>query len=136
MKKFRLAHGLTRYKEDQDTSVLPYFKDEWLTAAVIEAPQADNPEFGLQLIYDWVYEENRLKIEENVRESFEKEGVLPVTKDMVKTGVPPVLKALGFVLGVYFQRPFQKGGGMRFTNWDAKIKDKKSEEGFREVYVA
>ena len=66
-----------------------------------------------------MYQEGRLKIEATVREVFRREGILPVTKDKIKAGVPPVIDALRFVLAAYYQRPFRnrKGGAVGFSNW-------------------
>ena len=44
-------------------------------------------------------------IETGVRRTFEHEGVFPITKDMLRIGVPPAITALGFVLAGYFKNP-------------------------------
>ena len=123
METFRKANGLTRYKADQDVKVFPFYKHDLLTACIDKAPQADNPEYGLQLIHDWLYADARLKIEEAVK--FEEEGVLPVTKDMLKTGVPPQLEALRSVLAAYAQNPIysQDSKGDGIINWQRHMRD-------------
>lgn len=135
MDKFTLAHGLTRYNKDKDVKMFSYYREDWLTAPVDEAPQADNPEFGLQLINDWLYNTNKLRIKESVQKEFEKERYLPITKDRLKTGIPPVIRALGFVLSAYFQRPFRsrKKGSVNLSNWQKK--HEKKESSYEEYYV-
>lgn len=137
MEKFTFAHGLTRYKKGQDIEMFPYYKEDWLRAYVDEAPQADNPEFGLQLMSDWLYHENRLKIEVSVQKAFEKEGVLPVTKDMIKTGIPPVICALRYILAAYFQNPFRsrRGRSTGFSNWSNRNQGEESKGNYQEIYV-
>jgi hypothetical protein len=109
--RFKIAEGLTRYGSENDEwkTLYPHFKEEWMTARLMEAPQADNPEYGLQLIHDWLYNENRLKITKNVQASFDEGNVLPVTNDMLKTGVPPVIEALRHVLSAYSRNPSYPG---------------------------
>ncbi len=109
--KFQKANGLTRYESDINErirweTIFPYFKETWMTAGIQEAPQADNPEYGLQLIHDWLYGEGMLKIERAVKTEFDEQKILPITKDMIKTGLPPVIEALRHVLAAYSRKPF------------------------------
>ncbi|HUV58819.1 MAG TPA: hypothetical protein VMW09_01750 [Desulfatiglandales bacterium] len=134
METFKRADGLTRYeKEHDDKKFFPYFKGEWLLAFITEAPQADNPEFGLQIVSDWL-NDKKLLVEKGVKEALEAEGVFPVTQDRLKEDIPPVIKALGFVLAAYFKKPFSGHEG-QITNWDNHIKKDKDYGEYREVTV-
>ncbi len=141
MATFKKADGLTHYEEGHDDKTFfPYFKGEWLTAFIAEAPQANNPEFGLQIISDWL-KGGRLLVEGRLREILVADGVFPVTKDMLKEGTPPVLRALGFVLAAYFQKPFveRKAGVQQATaNWANYIRQKYGwDDGqYREMIVS
>ena len=115
MRMFIKAEGLGHYSSDEDfKNRFPYFKETWLVARLEQAPQADNPEYGLQLIYDWLHgEKRRLVLEQGVEKAFLAENVFPITKEMMTSGVPPAVNALRYVLAAYEARPifFERQSG-------------------------
>ena len=115
--------------------MFPYYKAKHITAFIDDAPQANNPEYGLRLIIDFI-KSGKLKFYKHI-EFFNK--LLPITEEIMKTGLKPEINALRFVLAAYDTNPIYNpaaGGSVRFTNFDDRNKtDTDWSNGYKEVYV-
>ena len=139
LRQFRKADGLTHFVPKGDyKGRFPYFKDPEHVARILPAPQADNPDYGLQLVRDYIEgSEPRLLITEEVDEKLRTENVLPVAKERLTSGMHPAIEALRYVLAAFVTKPVysgSRGGSGGITNWKAKRR-KPEGSGYREWYI-
>lgn len=136
--KFGLDNGLCRYHPpfSKIKEKFPYFKNQHIKAFLDDAPQVNNPEYGLRLIIDFI-NSRKLNFSRHI-ELFNK--LLPITEEVMKTGLKPEINALRFVLAAYDNNPIyyrQVGEGFTgFSNFaDRNRSDTGWSKGYMEIFI-
>lgn len=137
--QFKRKNGLCRYRppHNKNKEKFPYYKRNHITAFLHEAPQANNPEYGLRLIMDWL-NCGTLKVAKNIKLF---KGVLPLytkenEKEKVTAKPPPEVDALRFVLAAFFKSPHRAGKPFTgFKNFEHRIKPNDQGGEYQEFYV-
>jgi hypothetical protein len=121
--KFQFGNGLCRYHPpfSKIKEMFPHFKAKHITAFLDDAPQANNPEYGLRLIIDFI-SSRKLKFSNHI-EHFTK--LLPITGEIMKTGLAPEIHALRFVLAAIDNYPIyyrETGNSAGFGNFEDRTR--------------